>query len=80
MTAFVKLYTDEDVSASLDRCLLTHNRVDFEQLNLQYIDENKQHAGIIVVPQKNAYEVARWVGNLVISRTASEIKNQLLYG
>ena len=62
------------------RCILTHNRVDFERLHLQYIEENKEHFGIIVVPQKNAYEVAQRIGILVSTLTADEIRNQLLYG
>jgi predicted nuclease of predicted toxin-antitoxin system len=61
------------------RCLLTHNRVDFERLHLQYIDENRQHSGIIVVPQKNSYEVAQRIGILVNTLMADEIHNQLLY-
>jgi predicted nuclease of predicted toxin-antitoxin system len=48
-----------EFAASLNRCLLTHNRVDFERLHLQYMEEERQHFGIIVVPQKNAYEVAQ---------------------
>lgn len=63
----------------LGRCILTHNRVDFERLHLQYMDEDKQHFGIIVVPQKNAYEVAQRIGILVSALTADEIMNQLLY-
>jgi hypothetical protein len=63
----------------LGRCILTHNRIDFEQLHLQYVEEDKQHSGIIVVPQKNAYEVARRIGILVSALTADEIVNQLLY-
>lgn len=38
-----------EFSASLGRRLLTHNRVDFERLHLQSI-EQKQHLGTIVVP------------------------------
>lgn len=68
-----------EFAASLGRCILTHNRVDFERLYLHYIDENKQHFGIIVVPQKNAYEVAQRIGILVSTLTANEIMNQLLY-
>ena len=49
-------------AASLGRCILTHNRVDFERLHLQCVEEGKQHSGIIIVPQKNAYEVARRIG------------------
>lgn len=67
------------IASSLDRCLLTHNRVDFERLHLQYLNENKQHSGIIIVPQKNAYEIARRIGVLVSALTVKEINNQLLY-
>jgi hypothetical protein len=63
----------------LGRCILTHNRVDFERLHFQYLEEGKQHSGIIVVPQKNAYEVTRRIGILVSALTADEIINQLLY-
>jgi hypothetical protein len=48
-------------------------------LHLEYIEENKEHFGIIVVPQKNAYEVAQRIGILVNALTAGEIANQLLY-
>ena len=68
-----------EIASSLSRCLLTHNRVDFEKLHLRYMDENKQHYGIIIVPQKNAYEVARRIGILVSALTVKEINNQLLY-
>lgn len=66
-------------SASVSRCLITHNRVDFERLHLQYVSEGLAHAGIIVVPQKNPYEIAQRVGILVNAMTADEIANQLLY-
>lgn len=68
-----------EFATSVSRCILTHNRIDFERLHLQYIEENRQHAGIIVVPQKNAYEVARRIGILVSTLVADEIRNQLLY-
>jgi predicted nuclease of predicted toxin-antitoxin system len=68
-----------ELATSLNRCILTHNRVDFEQLHFQYMEEDKQHSGIIVVPQKNAYEIAQRVGILVNTLMADEIYNQLLY-
>jgi hypothetical protein len=43
------------------------------------MEEDKQHFGIIVVPQKNAYEIAQRVGILVNTLMADEIHNQLLY-
>ncbi|MEA5451280.1 DUF5615 family PIN-like protein [Leptolyngbya sp. CCNP1308] len=64
---------------SVGRCLLTHNRVDFEQIHLQMIERGERHFGIIIVPQKNAYEIARRVGLLLDSQTADEIARQLLY-
>lgn len=69
-----------EFATSLNRCLLTHNRVDFEKLHLQYVRENKQHSGIIIVPQKNAYELAKRISILVRALTVEEIHNQLLYG
>ena len=85
-----------EFATSLHRCLITHNRVDFEvrprvderrkgtrtfkKLHLLYIRENKQHSGIIIVPQKNAYELAKRIGVLVKALTVDEINNQLLYG
>jgi predicted nuclease of predicted toxin-antitoxin system len=69
-----------EFAISLDRCLITHNRIDFERLHLQYIQGNKQHSGIIIVPQKNAYELAKRIGILVGTLKANQIKNQLLYG
>lgn len=53
--------------------------MDFERLHLQYIEENKKHFGIIIVPQKNVYEVARRISILISALTFAEIENQLLY-
>jgi predicted nuclease of predicted toxin-antitoxin system len=68
-----------EFATSLSRCIMTHNRVDFERLHLQYMEEDKQHFGIIIVPQKNAYEVAQRIGILMSALTVDEITNQLLY-
>ncbi|WP_333467767.1 hypothetical protein [Microcoleus sp. herbarium12] len=38
-----------------------------------------EHSGIIVVPQKNAYEIAQRAAILLNTLTADEIANQLLY-
>ena len=62
-----------------DRCILTHNRVDYEDLHLQYGQANLTHSGIIVVPQKSPYEIVNRVMILLDAMTADEIANQLLY-
>jgi len=59
--------------------LLTHNRVDFERLHLEYMTEGREHSGIIVTPQKKAYEIVQRVAILLNTLTADEIANQLLY-
>ena len=66
-------------AAANDRCILTHNRVDYEDLHLQYAQANLIHSGIIVVPQKSPYEIVDLVMILLDSMTADEIANQLLY-
>jgi hypothetical protein len=68
-----------EFTTSLNRCILTHNRVDFERLHVQYLEADRRHSGIVIVPQKNAYEVAQRIGRLVNALTADEITNQLLY-
>lgn len=66
-------------ATSDDRCLLTHNRVDYERLHWDYGQMERTHSGIIVTPQNSAYEVAKRVGTLLNTLTADEIFNQLLY-
>jgi predicted nuclease of predicted toxin-antitoxin system len=68
-----------ELAASSGRCIVTHNRVDFERLHLQFIEEGREHCGIIVVPQKNAYEIAQRVSILVNTLKAESFNNQLLY-
>jgi hypothetical protein len=53
--------------------------VDYERLHLTYIQTRKQHSGIIVTPQNNAYEIAQRVGIILNTLTADEFFNQLLY-
>jgi len=68
-----------EFATSINRCLLTHNRVDFERLHLEYMENDQAHSGIIVIPQKIPYEVAQRISVLVKALTADEIRNQLLY-
>jgi len=68
-----------EFASAMGRCFLTHNRVDFERLHIQYTEDSRQHSGIIVIPQKKAHEIAQRVWILVNVLTANEINNQLLY-
>ena len=41
--------------------------------------DNKKHSGIIICPEKSAYEVVERVVIILDTLTADEITNQLLY-
>ena len=66
-------------AASMGRCMLTHNRLDFEELHTNYVLNNQTHAGIIIAKRRNSYEIAERVAMLLDTLTADEIANQLLY-
>ncbi|MEA5566294.1 DUF5615 family PIN-like protein [Anabaena sp. UHCC 0399] len=66
-------------TASIRRCILTHNRLDFEELHTNYLVNSQTHAGILIAKRRNAYEIAERVAILLDTLTADEIANQLLY-
>lgn len=66
-------------ATSTGRCMLTHNRLDFEKLHTNYLLNNQAHAGILVAKRRNPYEIAERVAILLDTLTADEIANQLFY-
>lgn len=66
-------------AASVERCILTHNRLDFDKLHTDYLTNHQTHAGIMIAKRRNAYEIAEWVAIIIDTLTADEIANQLLY-
>jgi hypothetical protein len=66
-------------AASIQHCILTHNRVDYEALHLQYLEAGSSHAGIMVAPRKTPCEIVQRAMILLDALTADEIANQLLY-
>ena len=71
----------EQLAYAVERgfCVVTHNREDFQELHLQFIAANRDHAGIIVAVRRRPYEVARRLVLLLDRITADEMRNQLLY-
>ena len=57
--------------------MVTHNRVDFENLFTNYIEQGKNHNGIIVLIRKEAYVMANRLSKFVLSH--GDINNQLWY-
>jgi len=66
-------------ATSLERCIITHNRVDFEHQHRDYLEAGRSHFGIIVASRRSPYEMARRLAVLLNALTADEIENQLLY-
>ncbi|MDY6806390.1 MAG: DUF5615 family PIN-like protein [Cyanobacteriota bacterium] len=66
-------------AAATNRCLVTHNRLDFEKLHAQYLNNNRLHFGIVIASRKSPYEIAKRVAILLDTFTADEIANQLFY-
>lgn len=66
-------------AVSRERVLVTHNRVDFENLAYRYFEEGWPHWGIICAMRRAPRPLARRLISLLENRTADEFKNQLLY-
>ena len=60
-------------------CILTHNRVDFENLHTQFVVAGQTHAGILIATRRTPYELAARIARLLNRLTGEEIQNQLLY-
>lgn len=66
-------------AVSLERCIVTHNRVHFERLHNHYLTSGQKHFGIVVATRRSPYEVARRLAVLLNTLTADEFESQLLY-
>jgi len=62
-----------------NRVLLTHNRVDFEQLHSECLETGKTHAGIVIARRRLPSEIAARVGRLLTRLPSNEFSNQLFY-
>jgi len=59
--------------------ILTHNRVDFEELAKNYFSLDKNHSGIIIAADNSPQEIARRLLVILNDLTADEMKNQIIY-
>lgn len=57
--------------------MVTHNRVDFENLFAMYVEQTKNFPGIIVLIRREVYVMANRLSRFVLSH--EDIKNQLWY-
>jgi len=60
--------------------LLTHNRVDFERLHTEALQDQKPHAGILIANRRASdFELARRILTFLNRFSLEEVVNQLLY-
>jgi hypothetical protein len=68
-----------EFAANQKRVLLTHNRVDFEELAKQYFEEDKTHYGIIIAVRRLPNEMAQRLLEILNQTMAEEMINQIRY-
>lgn len=66
-------------ATALGRCIVTHNRVHYEQLHRRYLEAGREHAGIIIATRRAPREIAERIVMLLDALTADEIHYQLFY-
>jgi hypothetical protein len=64
---------------SLKAAFLTHNKVDFEKLAGQFLEERKEHFGVILATRRNVYELARRTARFLEMHKMDGIKNRVWY-
>lgn len=68
-----------NIATEGNRILLTHNRVDFEQLHLECLKVGSTHTGIVIARRRLPAELAARIGRLVTRLPPEDFANQLFY-
>lgn len=73
--------TQLEWAASNKRTLYTFNVADFCSLHREYLDQRKEHAGIIVVPRQrhDVKQQIRLLLDLLRTKSAEELNNALYF-
>jgi hypothetical protein len=73
--------TQLEWAASNKRTLYTFNVADFCRLHREYLDQRKEHAGIIVVPRQrhDVKQQIRLLLDLLRTKSAEELHNALYF-
>ena len=61
------------------RCIVTHNRVHFQNLAKAYFEEGRQHHGIIIANQQPIRDLVQGALAILNEITADEMVDQLRY-
>ena len=57
--------------------IVTHNRVDFENIFQQYVEEGKKFSGIVILRRRNVYRMAQLLSKFELSH--ENIDNLIWY-
>lgn len=68
-----------EYAASRRSAIVTHNRIDFEELAQKYFAESRTHYGIIISVQRLPHEIAELLSKTMNDFTADEMTNQIIY-
>lgn len=66
-------------AAAEGHAIVTHNRLDFERLAVEWLDAERSHAGIIISKRRPVHELRNRIAVLLNDFTADEIANRLWY-
>jgi hypothetical protein len=66
-------------AAEQGRVLVTHNRLDFEELAVGYYEEGRTHGGIVCAFRRPPHDLASRLVRLLNEYTAGEFENQVVY-
>lgn len=68
-----------EYAISQQRTLLTHNRLDYENLFGEYAEKEKHHFGIIIATRRNVYAILERLLSTLDKVTADEMENGIRY-
>lgn len=66
-------------AVSQARTLVTHNRIDFEELVQAYFDSGQMHYGVIFAVRRSPQEIAQRLLAILNQVTSEEMQNQVRY-
>ena len=66
-------------AVSQERAVVTHNRLDFEELVRSYFDASQMHYGVIFAVRRSPQEIARRLLVILNHVTLDEMQNQVRY-
>jgi hypothetical protein len=61
------------------RVMLTHNRVDFEKLSVQYFEDQTEHAGLVIAARRMPNDIVHRLLPILNTVDAEEMVNQIRY-